>query len=158
MPSLRFWVEGTPIPQGSKVAAVTKAGRPYLRDVNSHALNDWRKTVRNTVRDHMAVVYRHEGGIDVPVMARMTFWLPRPKNRPKTIDVLPAVMPDVDKLARAVMDALTQSGLIKDDAIVWDMHPIKRYAIDPDLYPKIFIPEFHRAVPGVDITVAWRSV
>ena len=152
-PTLRFWIEGKPEPQGSKTAGKRKDGTPFVRDKNPKGLKLWRQTVHDGILEQSAL--SEISMIDLPVILRMTFWLPRPKDRPKTIDVLPIVRPDVDKLARAVMDSLTSSRLIKDDAIVYDMHPIKRYAIDPVALPKIYMPLFHRPTPGVDIRLTW---
>lgn len=166
MPTLRFWVEGKPEPQGSKTAGNRKDGSAFLRDKNPRDLKAWRKSVTQGILTQMGVPdgipvgYNDILGdvpITAPVILRMTFWLPRPKDRPKTLDVLPTVRPDVDKLARAVMDSLTASKLIKDDSIVYDMHPIKRYAIDPVTLPKIFTDGFHRPVPGVEILLSWVS-
>lgn len=153
MPTLRFWIEGKPEPQGSKTSGLRKDGSAFLRDKNPAALKVWRKAVHDGIITQIPPW--HPGGIDMPVLARMTFWLPRPKDRPKTIDVWPTVKPDVDKLARAVMDAMTTSGLIRDDSYVVDLHPIKRYAVDPLALPKLHIPGFHRERPGVDLTVSW---
>ena len=61
------------------------------------------------------------------------------------------------RLAKDFDPGYSAPGLIKDDAIVYDMHPIKRYAIDPVTLPRIYIPGFHRPVPGVDITLTWLS-
>ncbi len=36
--------------------------------------------------------------------------------------------PDLDKLERAILDALTKSGVIKDDALVVDLVASKHYA------------------------------
>lgn len=153
MGTLRFWVEGKPEPQGSKTAGNRKDGSAFVREKNPKGLKLWRTTVHNALGGQLPDLEP----LTMPLLVRMTFWLPRPKDRPKTVDVLPTVRPDVDKLARAVMDSMTSSRLIKDDAIVYDLHPVKRYAIDPVALPKIYIPGFHREVPGVDLRVTWLS-
>lgn len=154
MVGLSFWIEGKPEPQGSKTAGNRKDGSAFLRDKNPAGLKVWRDAVAKGVKAQLPPEWEP---ITKGVFLRMTFWLPRPKDRPKSIDVLPIVRPDVDKLARAVMDSLTRSGVFKDDAQVFDMHPVKRYAIDPVALPKIYMPGYHRPVPGVDIRLAWLS-
>jgi hypothetical protein len=60
--------------------------------------------------------------LDGPLVADMVFTLPKPKDRPKTLRVLPHALPDLDKLARCTGDALGEDAkqfgrpLIADDA------------------------------------------
>lgn len=56
------------------------------------------------------------------------FYLPKPKKT--KFGSRPAGKPDADKLARAVNDALTESGLIVDDARVVSLHVHKRWAFE----------------------------
>jgi Holliday junction resolvase RusA-like endonuclease len=44
-----------------------------------------------------------------------------------------AVRPDLDKLVRAVLDALVGAGVIRDDAQVAELHASKRYGEWPGL-------------------------
>ena len=44
-----------------------------------------------------------------------------------------AVRPDLDKLARAVLDALVGAGVIRDDAQVAELHATKGYGERPGL-------------------------
>ena len=67
---------------------------------------------------------------DGPLYVDVTFWMPRPQ-RPKYS--LPAVKPDADKLCRALGDAMTTSGLIKDDARITTWHARKRYSDQPGI-------------------------
>lgn len=70
-----------------------------------------------------------------PLTLKLDFWMPRPKghygakglklNAPK----YHTGKPDADNLAKAVMDALTQLGIWKDDAIVVDLRVKKYYAV-----------------------------
>jgi crossover junction endodeoxyribonuclease RusA len=74
---------------------------------------------------------------DGPVEISMTFFLDRPKNQYRTgkhaaelrpdAQMFPASMPDVDKLARLILDALTGIAW-KDDGQVVILTAIKRYA------------------------------
>lgn len=126
-----FFVPGIPAPQGSKVAGVTKLGRPYLRDVRSGALHKWRDTV--TARAVQALAGREP--LPEGVEVRLRFDLPRPASvtRPE-----PWVRPDADKLARAILDALTTSRVFNDDGQVIVLNVTKTYTPD---------------TPGVHITI-----
>lgn len=97
--SLTFFVRGTPAPQGSK------------RHVGGGRLVESSKTLP---------AWQGRAPIDTPVAVALTIYLPRPKR--SRFKVYPAGPPDTDKLQRAVGDALTASGVIRDDARIvhWD--------------------------------------
>lgn len=122
--SVRVFVAGLPAPQGSK----RHVGRGVMVE-SSKRLKPWREDVRQ------AVLAQLDGRppLDGPVHVQLVFWLPRPKSHPKTRRTLPTTAPDVDKLLRGVLDALTSAGAIRDDAIVVDAPPSKRYVHPPQL-------------------------
>lgn len=118
--TVSFFVEGIPVPQGSKVLA-RRGGKTWMRDVNTTALHAWRHRV--AVAADIGVTF------DAPVTVTLSFVLPRPK-RPRWI--VPAVRPDSDKLARAVCDGLTAGGLLYDDSRIVDLIVTKRYPTPGD--------------------------
>jgi Holliday junction resolvase RusA-like endonuclease len=120
---LEFDVVGLPSPQGSKRAFV-RNGRANLVEVAGAALKDWRTSV--TVRAAEAAREVDWYVLEGPVAVEVLFRLPRPKSRP--LDVWHAVRPDVDKLARAVLDAVSSARLWVDDCQVADLRAWKRYA------------------------------
>ena len=117
--SIEFFVPGKPAPQGSK----KHVGRGILVE-SSKELGPWRERVALAasnevfVRD-MEVIQRPS---EVGVM--LNFVLPRPASAPKTKKALASKRPDVDKLARACLDALT--GIIfEDDSQVVSLRAFK---------------------------------
>ena len=64
-----------------------------------------------------------------PVAVQLRFDLRRPVRGRRS---WPCVRPDLDKLARAVLDAITESGLVEDDGQVCELSAVKRYAESPD--------------------------
>ena len=146
-PSLRFRVSGLPSTQGSKTGFVVTSkatGRPraVITDKNPKALKPWREAVRST-----ALAAAGEGWvpIDGPVRLVMLFALPRP-TKPSRRWPIGANSGDVDKLARAVMDALTDAGVWTDDARVTDLRVVKDYPGEP----------VAQSTPGVLVRV-WRA-
>lgn len=124
---ISFTVPGTPVPQGSKVAGITKNNKPYLRDANAGKLRPW----RNAVTHAAARAYPIRSAstrIMGPVKVMVAFYLPKPQ-RPKFEQH--AVKPDVDKLARSVLDGLTDAGVIEDDARVVRLIAFKLYSNTP---------------------------
>lgn len=128
---LDVFVPGKPAPQGSK-RYLGQAGGKGITVESSKAVAPWRADIREHARN--ACLSKRPGGITHtcylgPIAVRLEFVMPRPKRLPKTRPT-PAHTgrPDIDKLARAVLDALSSSGLWRDDAQVVDLHPTKRYA------------------------------
>ena len=123
-------VNGIPAPQGSKVGFIRGNGSAGVRE-SSKAVGPWRDAVRTETQRAIGVPYD-----DGPVWVEITFRLPRPKGhhgarglRPSA-PARPAVKPDLDKLARAVLDGITAGGAIRDDAQVCVLTVEKTYADD----------------------------
>lgn len=127
-------VEGNPVPQGS----FRHVGNGRIISANPK-LNSWRQTIA----DQIATQTAHRL-IEAPIRLQLVFTLPRPKSVPISRRATPTTKPDLDKLTRAVMDAISLERycqVIKDDSLVTDLHAAKRYA---DHTP-----------PGVTILISW---
>jgi Holliday junction resolvase RusA-like endonuclease len=114
-------------------------GRGRLVHSNDANLRPWRDTVAWHVRQDMAAQGLSEP-LEGPVAVRATFTLPRPKSAPRA-RWAPDRKPDIDKLARALLDSLVIGGSLIDDAQVIDLRVSKVYPVDSNL-------------PGVTFTVA----
>jgi crossover junction endodeoxyribonuclease RusA len=118
-----FAVVGTPEPKGS-MRAFVRGGRAVLTSDNPD-LKRWQAAVRASAQRAMTMA----GGCHSTVAASVTldFRLPRPKALPKRRETPHVKRPDVDKLARGVLDALT--GVVwADDSQVAALRATKRYA------------------------------
>lgn len=128
---IRFRVVGEPVPQGSMKGYV-RGGRVALTSDNPK-LHNWRDVIGWEARQHVTEL------LTEPVRVWANFYLTRPKSCPKR-RVYPTVKPDIDKLTRALFDALT--GVVwADDALVVEHHIRKVYANEGEQ-------------PGVMVTVA----
>ena len=106
-----FVVIGLPASQGSK----RYVGRGIMIESDKR-LPAWRESVK-----WMAVQARGTNPpLDGPLRCTMIFTLPKPKSAPKARRTWPDKKPDLSKLVRSVEDALTDSGLIVDDARIVD--------------------------------------
>lgn len=112
---LYFYVNGLPVPQGSKTGYV-RNGRAILIEANKK-LPVWRKTVKFAALE--AMNNQPFAILDEPVKVIYTFFLPRPQ-KPKHKQY-PASKPDLDKLVRAVNDGLTDAGVWRDDSLVVEL-------------------------------------
>lgn len=135
---ITFLVRGLPVPQGS--ARGFRAGNHVIITSDNRSLSQWRRLVSDVAQNHAPEALW--GG---PVAVRLQFRLPIPKSRPTTrgrgkdkhrVKVYPDRKPDLDKLARAALDSLTNV-ILKDDAQVIRLTASKEYG-----------------VPGVSVTVS----
>jgi Holliday junction resolvase RusA-like endonuclease len=118
---LAFRVDGVPVPQGSKVAGVTKGGRPYLRDSNPAGLAAWRKAISAAARSAYDGVQ-----LTGPVVVHVEFAFVRGVTVRRDH---PSVKPDIDKLCRAVLDGIGDAGTVwGDDSQVVTLRGHKVYA------------------------------
>lgn len=131
-PRIAITIYGTPIPQGSKVANRYGNG---VRDANAAKLTPWRKQVRDEAED----VWRYRDTIRGPVRLWARFSFTRPKSHYRTGRNAALVMDnapthpgrlegDLDKLVRAVCDALTDAQVWTDDTLLVDLRARKFFA------------------------------
>lgn len=119
---LDITVAGLPKPQGS-MRGIRMGDRVQMVHSNHTDLITWRHTVTIAA----AAAWGDRPLLDEPVGLRLLFRLPRPKSAPKRRQY-PDRLPDLDKLARAVIDSLT-GVVVTDDARVVSMYAAKDYAI-----------------------------
>jgi Holliday junction resolvase RusA-like endonuclease len=110
---IRFVVYGMPAPQGSKkfVGIAKKSGRGILVE-SSKKVKPWRMDVKAAAE----VARNGAVPLDGPLVARMIFTLPKPQSAPKSRRTFADKKPDLSKLIRSTEDALSDAGLIADDA------------------------------------------
>lgn len=113
-----FFVPGKPAPQGSK----RHVGNGCMIE-SSAALRPWRERVALTAHDAMTGHIIANGA----VLVTLDFVMPRPKSSPKTYTPAAVKRPDIDKLARAVLDGVTGI-VIADDSQVVSLRASKRLA------------------------------
>lgn len=115
--ALDMFVPGRPAPQGSKrhvgggiMVESSKAVAPWRTTIAWHAAQAW---AGPPLQGAVVVVYE--------------FVMPRPSGCPKRSTPAAVKRPDIEKLARAASDALTEI-VWRDDSQVVDMRLIKRLA------------------------------
>jgi Holliday junction resolvase RusA-like endonuclease len=140
---MRIEVFGTPAPQGSKRAFVVRkkgeVGKGRAVVVESSAkVKPWRQDVKTAALE--AVDYGDNLPVfeDCPVSVWIDFYLARPKGHYGTgrnagivkasASKYPTVKPDLDKLIRSTLDALTEAGVYGDDSQVISIMTGKFYA------------------------------
>jgi Holliday junction resolvase RusA-like endonuclease len=119
---IEFRVEGQPVPQGSM-----KVINGHIIHSQGSALAAWRSAI--------ALAAKKAGAkpSEYPISMVMAFIMPRPRTvkRPE-----PSVPPDLDKLIRAALDALTAIAY-KDDGQVTEVRALKVYGEYPGVEIRI---------------------
>lgn len=117
---LQFTITGTPIPQGSK----RHVGNGRMIEANPK-LRPWRAVVTQAALQALGnqQPFSKTDGITV----ELAFFVPRPKTVNRS---MPTVKPDIDKLARAILDGITDAGIWPDDSQVVKLQASKNYTSD----------------------------
>ena len=113
---ISFRVGGLPVPQGSM-----KVINGHIIHSQGSALAAWRSAI--------ALEAKRAGArpVEGAVLVYCVFTMPKPKTVKRD---LPHVAPDLDKLIRAVLDALTAIAYLDDGQVV-EIHSAKIYGTQP---------------------------
>lgn len=121
---LELDILGIPAPQGSK-----KIIHGRLIEASGDKLKKWRKQIASSCLES-------QGSWQLsflPIEVEVIFWLPRPKTITPAKRFYPVTPPDLDKLLRALLDGIGQSGAIwGDDSQVVRITAWKAYADERD--------------------------
>lgn len=124
---LVVFVAGKPAPQGSKRYLGVKGGKGITVE-SSKAVAPWRADVRSAVQ--AATFDPIPAGAGAVV--HLVFVMPRPASTPKRRTPPAVKRPDLDKLIRAVLDALSSAGVWHDDSQVVNLRAAKCIASPGD--------------------------
>lgn len=135
---LTVWVPGTPQPQGSKRVY---NGRPI--DSNAKTLRPWRQAITAAANQALLDLpqpWPHTAPMVVTLECRFPRLKAHYTNAGQVKPGAPrakTTRPDIDKLARAALDALTDAAVWADDAQVVELAATKTYGREPGLYALI---------------------
>lgn len=123
MQEIKFFVGGIPAPKGSMRAFIPKGWkRPILTSTSGKKLKEWENAIRLTALANR-IPNKDFHLREIEISLYLYFLMPKPK-KPR-FDV-PLTYPDIDKLARGAIDALTGT-LIKDDKYILGLTVSKSY-------------------------------
>lgn len=126
-----FTVVGDPIPQGSLRAFARRGGGRPIVTADNAKTRPWKDAVTWAASEARRFTATE------PVAVELHFVLRRPKGHSGKRGLLPSAptyhgtKPDIDKLARAVLDALVEAQVIVDDSLVAILNVAKGYPLFP---------------------------
>jgi Holliday junction resolvase RusA-like endonuclease len=111
------------IPKAQPRPRMSTSGHVY----NPPSADAWKEEIKVAF-----LPYRHRKPLTEPIHLRVDFFLPKPKRlKIGELGRVPHTKkPDADNLLKAVMDAMTEAGVWKDDALVFWPECPKWYAQD----------------------------
>jgi Holliday junction resolvase RusA-like endonuclease len=127
--TVQFMAYGIPQPKGSTKGFVVrgKNGKPRAAITSDNTrLKPWADVVRHEAQRAAGAFFAGPG---VPVIVSVHFRLPRPKSTPRHV-THQTKKPDLDKLVRGILDALT-GVLFADDSQVVEIATSKAFADGP---------------------------
>ena len=133
--TLQFFVAGVPIPKGStKSFAIKSKKTGKYRAVTTAANNKtkpWQQEIAFAAarEKQLSKVRDLWGG---PITLTIHFGMKKPVRHPKRHSIPHITKPDLDKLERTVLDALTDV-VYFDDAQVNEVHKRKEYSDKPGI-------------------------
>ena len=108
--SISFTVYGVPIPKARARTVRTKNGQSV--SYTPKETEAWEQSIQG-----QALQYRPEQLLDRPLILEATFYLLKPKSRPK-YEIYPDRKPDLDNLVKCLKDALEGVIYTNDSRIV----------------------------------------
>lgn len=140
--SFSLFIPGIPASKGSYRPITGRSrttGKPVTRLIPMDKKErPWRDHVRDTILSHKHPTIPPNSYVTIET----TFYLPRPKTIPPHKRKHPTVKPDIDKLQRALYDAITETHIWHDDCQITDVTSHKRYA--------------DNTTTGVSLTITWE--
>ena len=127
--TLAFTVYGVAQPKGNHRALALKGMKfPIITETNRN-VKSWQQLVAEGASHALQQLPADERGLlEHGVRLTIAFYLPRPKKHAKRSVFVPhCVAPDIDKLERSILDALTQVAY-RDDKQVTEVIKGKYYA------------------------------
>src|SRR5882724_2709257 len=119
---MKFTVLGEPIPQGSLKAFVPKGWKRPILTSDNKKTKPWRQEIGQMCLE--CLKGESAAGRGVPMRLLVAFYFSRPKSVKSLAEK--TTKPDLDKLVRAVLDALTGIAY-EDDSQVTEIMASKQY-------------------------------
>ncbi len=134
MNKLSLFIPGKAVPQPRHRTA-RKGEKTWAYISKKHKIHPWKAAIKLQL---MKEGYANKKIAD-PVKLKAIFKMTIPKSLKKIVsENTPHIKKiDIDNLLKAVMDVLTQTGVIVDDCLVYEINVSKVYATEPGVYVEL---------------------
>lgn len=128
--SVKFFVPGKPVPKGRPRGRVVQrpGKRGFVQFYTDSSTVEWESRVAAACRTQLESLDPIPTPFEGRCVVFMRFNLEKPKSTPKAVTHPVKSRADVDNLAKAVLDAMQNAGVLGNDNIVTDLTVIKRYS------------------------------
>ena len=151
---LEFTVYGEPIPQGSMKAFIPKGWTRAVLTSDNKRTKPWRQAVAGSALEVMDKENLECAGKNVPFLLAVVFRFTKPRSVRKSI-LEKTTKPDIDKLVRSILDALTGI-LFVDDSQVVAIYARKEFGAQP--MAKISAWEIEEFPVGKPVVPEWVEI
>lgn len=131
-----LFVNGKPVPQGSKIAFKRLNGTLGVRDQGGNKLANWRKNITHECQMSLT---RPKCKLEGPIEIHATFYILKPKSNSDKYAITKKTTADLDKLVRALFDSITVAEWWDDDVQVTRMLIEKKWTLDESLQGVQFV-------------------
>lgn len=127
--ALCLFVPGKPVPKGRPRGRSRQGPRgPFVQFYTDQSTVNWEALVAAKTASQVRRLERLPLPFQDRCLVALRFNMQRPKSTPASVKFPVKARTDVDNLAKAVLDALQNAGIIDNDCIVTDLSVSKRYA------------------------------
>ncbi len=128
-------IEPPPTHQAALRILKTRDGRQFIGKMAKSSAKKW--AVAATLMLSQQREIKQAQTIDAPCIVSLTFYYPHTKEsekfckRTNQTHIAKSTRPDLDNLAKSVLDAMVDAGVLKDDGAIVELALAKYYAAEP---------------------------
>lgn len=138
-------IEPPPTHQAALRILKTRDGRQFIGKMAKSSAKKWSVAATLMMQSHFNI--KQAQMIDSPCIVSISFYYPHTKDSEKFCKrtnqsfIAKGTRPDLDNLAKSVLDAMVDAGILKDDGLIVELGLAKYYAnetkvvIDLDVHP-----------------------
>lgn len=138
-------IEPPPTHQAALRILKTRDGRQFIGKMAKSSAKKWSTAATLMIQSQRQI--KQADTIDGPCIVNLTFYYPHTKEsekyckRANQTHIVKATRPDLDNLAKSVLDCMVDAGVLKDDGAIVELGLAKYYAseakvvIDIDVHP-----------------------
>ena len=128
-------IEPPPTHQAALRILKTRDGRQFIGKMAKSSAKKWSVAATLMIQSQRNI--KQAETIDAPCIVSVAFYYPHTKESEKYCKrtnqtyIIKSTRPDLDNLAKSVLDAIVDAGVLKDDGAIVELALAKYYAAEP---------------------------